>query len=273
MKQLSLSILFLLTLTAASAQSNLAPTTINGRSAIVIISRGSGGLASSGGYRIIFAATGSTYRISQITGIVPPTVGTFAYAKKTGTGNSASILINDSVAGAVSMGLTFYSANEATFSASVGGTNPSSQAGVAILEPLGTVPPFPQASSGLANLSVRAVIPPGGQAIPAFVLDVPAKVLIRVSGPALEAFGVTGAMADPMLTLLSGSTAVASNDNWNEEDAKVMAIAGAFPFVAGTRDSAITATLPAGAYTCLVADSPSATIRGGEVLIEVYRLP
>ena len=44
-------------------------------------------------------------------------------------------------------------------------------------------------------------------------------VLVRAIGPALANFGVTGFLADPALTVYSGSTAIASNDNWLAADA------------------------------------------------------
>jgi len=39
-------------------------------------------------------------------------------------------------------------------------------------------------------------------------------LLVRAGGPALAALGVGGTLSDPTLTVYSGQTAVAANDNW-----------------------------------------------------------
>ena len=41
-------------------------------------------------------------------------------------------------------------------------------------------------------------------------------VLIRALGPTLGQFGVTGALGNPTLDLLTGNTLLASNDNWKD---------------------------------------------------------
>ncbi len=94
------------------------------------------------------------------------------------------------------------------------------------------------------------------------------RVLVRAIGPALTAFGVPGALADPHLRLYSSSGAlVAENDNWAGNDTSAAATSvGAFALSPGTRDAAVVITLAPGAYTLLV--SP----HGGDgvALAEVY---
>ncbi len=125
----------------------------------------------------------------------------------------------------------------------------------------------------LVNLSVRAEVPAGGAAIPGFVIeDEVSTVLIRVAGPGLASFGVTGAMENPTLTLFSGQTVLAQNDDWSVANGLLDAAnrAGAFAFAEGSADAALLATLGPGAYTV---SATSADGAAGEVLIEVYRVP
>lgn len=128
----------------------------------------------------------------------------------------------------------------------------------------------------LINLSVRAFVPDGKIVTPGFVIrDGSVQVLIRASGPALADFGVTGTLPNPKLTLYSGSSPVAANDDWSsrpiDETNINLAIqkAGAFPLVSGSKDAALLVTLLPGAYTVAVTGTPGTT---GEVLIEVYEV-
>ena len=115
-----------------------------------------------------------------------------------------------------------------------------------------------------------------------------AGLLIRVAGPALGKFGVTGSLADPVLTVFRGSDIVASNYDWGVAQSSQYAAAtalpspvasltaavnavGAFPFETGSRDAAVLITLPAGAnYTVKVSGKNGTT---GTVLVEFYLLP
>jgi hypothetical protein len=119
------------------------------------------------------------------------------------------------------------------------------------------------AGTGDDTLIAGFVVPPG-----------PAKrVLLRGVGPSLTTFGVTGALAQPVLTLISGGATVATNTNWSTS-ADPAAIttasqqAGAFPLA--NNDSAMVVTLAPGNYTAQVVGVNNAT---GVALIEVYELP
>jgi hypothetical protein len=99
-------------------------------------------------------------------------------------------------------------------------------------------------------------------------------VLIRASGPALAAFGVTGALADPVVVLFDGANRlVATNDNWSDDAAKGTAIAaaaariGAFAWVQGSKDAALLAALAPGPHTVVVRGVGGTT---GVALIEVF---
>lgn len=135
----------------------------------------------------------------------------------------------------------------------------------------------PALGDKLINLSVRTQVPAGGTAIPGFVIEGEAStVLIRVAGPSLGAFGVTGTMANPTLTLFQGSTALAGNDDWAAETAAAAMVldaatrSGAFAFIENSSDAALVVTLDPGAYTVSASSADGAA---GEVLIEVYRVP
>jgi hypothetical protein len=132
-------------------------------------------------------------------------------------------------------------------------------------------------ASRLTNLAIRSRAGTGPQSlIVGFVVGGMGAtgsppLLIRGVGPALGAFGVAGALADPALEIISGATVVASNDNWNG-DAQVAAVAarvGAFPLASATsRDAALHhAGLAAGAYTVQLSGVGGAT---GAALVEIY---
>jgi len=130
------------------------------------------------------------------------------------------------------------------------------------------------AASSLANVATRATAGSGAESlIPGFVIaGGPKTVLVRAAGPALAAFGVTGALADPRLELFSGETVIAANDDWsasaNASDiAANAARLGAFPFTPGTRDAALLATLAPGAYTARAGGAGTTT---GIALVEIY---
>jgi hypothetical protein len=130
----------------------------------------------------------------------------------------------------------------------------------------------------LINLSTRARVESGeGALIAGFVVDAgePKRVLIRAIGPALAAFGVGDSLADPKLEIFRASEqrGVTQNDNWSDADADELTAAfarvGAFPLVRGSKDAALIATLPPGAYTTKVTGVNDTT---GAALIEVYEL-
>ena len=99
-------------------------------------------------------------------------------------------------------------------------------------------------------------------------------VLIRASGPALTAYGVTGVMPDPQLAVYNAAeTVIASNAGWGG-DSQITTIANsvyAFPLTNRTStDSAVVLTLAPGSYTA-IATSVSGV--AGVALVEVYEVP
>lgn len=100
------------------------------------------------------------------------------------------------------------------------------------------------------------------------------NVLVRAVGPTLNtAFGVSGVVNDPQLTLFgSNSLKISDNDDWggSEAFAKAFANVGAFALPENSRDAALLATLAPGNYTVQVTGGKSDQ---GLVLVEVYEVP
>lgn len=138
----------------------------------------------------------------------------------------------------------------------------------------GTAPFSTVGASGTAqliNIATRAQVGgPAGTPIAGFVISGSGskRMLVRAIGPALAKFDVTGALADPALTLVSGATnaSVATNDNWLSADAATFTSVGAFALASGSRDAALVSTLATGSYSMPV-DAGDAS---GVTLLEVY---
>jgi hypothetical protein len=128
------------------------------------------------------------------------------------------------------------------------------------------------------NLSTRARVRSGdGVLIGGFVVEGPAykRMLVRAVGPTLASFGVNNALSDPILTIYSGQSIVATNDRWTAgEDVTALttasAGAGAFNLTANSEDAALLITLRPGPYTVEVKGKD-----GGEgvALLEIYEVP
>ncbi|MFZ1056641.1 MAG: putative Ig domain-containing protein, partial [Opitutaceae bacterium] len=133
-------------------------------------------------------------------------------------------------------------------------------------------------NASLVNVSARMNVTAGsGVLIAGLVIggSESKTVLIRGIGPTLSEFGVAGVLADPQITVFSGSTQIASNANWNNgtgassaaQLVSTSAEVGAFPLASGSRDAALIVTLQPGPYTVQVTSVSGAT---GVALIEVY---
>jgi formylglycine-generating enzyme required for sulfatase activity len=140
--------------------------------------------------------------------------------------------------------------------------------------PLGT-PASTGGASRLVNLSTRAFVGTGGDIlIPGIVIGgtAPKTILVRAVGPTLAAFGVSGVLADPRVSILQDQTTLATNDDW-ETNPNLPAVAvataqvGAFALQPRSKDAALIITLRPGAYTAQVAGAANST---GIALIEIY---
>ena len=129
----------------------------------------------------------------------------------------------------------------------------------------------------LTNVSNRSFVQTGGTVSTGFVITNPrrGRFLLRAVGPSLVQFGITGAIARPIITLIDAvnGSVVARNSGWSDDinirHANITV--GAFSLMNGSMDSALLVTLEPGAYVAQV--SSTNVGESGEVLTEVYVLP
>jgi hypothetical protein len=124
--------------------------------------------------------------------------------------------------------------------------------------------------AALANISSRTQVGIGEDVlIGGFIIDgvVAKKVALRAIGPSLSAFGVSGAMSDPVLEVIDSTGAVVgSNDNWNVPGEEVSA-AGLAP--SDAREAALVISLEPGSYTAIVSGKGGTA---GVALFDLYDL-
>ncbi len=131
---------------------------------------------------------------------------------------------------------------------------------------------LPPTGNTLANLASRGLVQTGDDVlIGGFIVagNAPKKVLVRAIGPSLSQFGVSGALADPTLTIFdSNSVQVGFNDNWmNDPNRQDVIDTGIAP--TNDKESALVRTLAPGNYTAKVAGAGNTT---GVALVEIYDL-
>ena len=150
--------------------------------------------------------------------------------------------------------------------------NPRGSSGIALAE---IYDADTGSASQLVNVSSRGAAGAGDAAlISGFVIaggNTSDRLLLRAVGPGLTAFGTTAVVNDPVLALFdSAGRALGANDNWVSSIGDI-AIAttrvGAFALRNGSKDAAVLATLPGGAYTIQVTGTNS-----GTALLEVYEV-
>jgi sugar lactone lactonase YvrE len=147
------------------------------------------------------------------------------------------------------------------------------------ITPAGTLSPFASATAvgGLAfepptaqltNISTRALVQTGqGVTIAGFILtgtDLK-QIVVRGLGPTLTQFGVSGALADPTLSLHDSTHSIFSNDNWKETQQAGIQATGLAP--PNDLESAIRIAVQPGNYTAILAGKNGTT---GIGLVEVY---
>jgi hypothetical protein len=133
----------------------------------------------------------------------------------------------------------------------------------------------------LANISTRMQVLTGDDVMIGGLIiggSQPKTVVIRAAGPSLVPFGITNALANPVLQLFSGATPIASNDDWQT----LVTPPGGSPATllppadipstqqpGSTKDAAILTTLAPGAYTAIVEGVGGAT---GLSIVEVFEV-
>jgi len=131
-------------------------------------------------------------------------------------------------------------------------------------------------ASRVASVSTRGFVGTGNQVLIAgfnVIGSEPVRMLITAKGPSLPNFGVTGALTNPVLTLIDGNGRVmASNDDIGAPTAlpaPLSELNGLFGVPTNAVESALLVTLPAGNYSAVVSGSGGAT---GVALVEVTDL-
>lgn len=132
-----------------------------------------------------------------------------------------------------------------------------------------------KAPGRISNLSIRTSLRTQGEALVAGVTvgggDAAARkpLLLRAVGPTLRQFGLSEALADPQLQVLSGSSVVAANDNWGggEDILSTGASVGAFRFAPDSKDAAVLYAANPGSYSLRVTSTDTAT---GVVIAEAF---
>lgn len=132
------------------------------------------------------------------------------------------------------------------------------------------------AAPNLVNLSTRAVVGLGENAvIGGFIIQgsQPATVVLRGIGNSLPAFGITNALADPVIELHSASGAtLATSDDWID-DSWASTVASYHLDPTNSQESAILTTLNPGSYTVVVRSFDNGDGKlTGTALVELYDL-
>jgi hypothetical protein len=144
--------------------------------------------------------------------------------------------------------------------------------GIALAEvfDLGTASLDASGNVRLGDISTRGFVDTGDNAmIGGFIIQRAAtRVVVRGIGPSLTAFGVSGALPDPVLMLkgANGMTLI-ENDDWQQGQPAEIQQAGLAP--SDSHESALLATLPPGQYTAIVSGKGGTT---GVALVEVFAL-
>jgi hypothetical protein len=124
----------------------------------------------------------------------------------------------------------------------------------------------------LTNVSTRGFVGTGDNVlIGGFIASGSTQVVVRGLGPTLAQpqFGVSGALADPVVTLVDGNgNVVQTNDNWKNTQAAAIQATGKAP--PNDLEAAILAPVAAGNYTAILSGNNGGT---GIGLVEVYKLP
>jgi hypothetical protein len=131
---------------------------------------------------------------------------------------------------------------------------------------------FPPVGPQLLNISTRGLVGPEENALIAGFIVTGAEskaVIIRALGPSLESNGLSGTLADPVLTIFDASgSEIAANDDW-QSDANASQVTSAGLAPTNATEGAVALDLAPGAYTAVVAGKDQAT---GLALVEAYDL-
>jgi hypothetical protein len=132
---------------------------------------------------------------------------------------------------------------------------------------------FPVVEPRIQNLSTRGSVSTGDNVlINGFIIGGtdPETVVLRALGPSLSSFGVSGVLADPVLSLYNSSGAlIASNDNWATDPGAAFLEQNGFAPSNSAESAILVQNLAPGAYTVVVRGQNSTQ---GISLAETYEL-
>lgn len=247
-----------------------------------------GGQGATGSENVLIRGLGPALTAFGVGSVLPdPTVTTIqqssqsVLATNAGWAGSKSVIAADLATGAfpLSNATSADSAVVLPLAAVSGGytvqiAGKSGDSGTALAEVYDDTSTYTASTPHLVNLSCLTPLSAGGSLSAGFVVggSTSKTVLIRALGPALSAFGISGTLPDPQVTLRSlGSSTVVASAQGGAGSAELSAVAasvGAFQIASSaSADSALVVTLAPGAYT---ADVSSVSGIAGSVLVEVY---
>jgi hypothetical protein len=132
---------------------------------------------------------------------------------------------------------------------------------------------FPAVGPRLQNLSTRATVSSGDNVlINGFIITGtdPKTVVLRALGPSLSDFGLSGVLADPVLSVYNSSgVLIATNDNWQADPGSAFMAANGFAPSNPAESATLLQNLAPGAYTAVVRGQNSTQ---GISLAEVYEI-
>ena len=244
-----------------------------------------------GTFSYVRLAGGSTLNLQAPAAVfttTPPADTTYTYTR---TGPATGTLFMDNTSPALQKTLTFTSATSGTIDLIAGAGG-----GAFLLTDKPTADAAP-----LSNVSLRGRVEPGRPLIAGFAVPGTERhdVLIRVVGPSLSQFGLSGTWADPDFSVVAAQpdTSVRKGiddvyyADWSSPSRqtnqpgspqldqtnptagfkRIFNYAGAFPLLDGSKDAVQIMNVGSGAYT-VVCVAPAGD-PGGDVLIEIYYLP
>src|SRR6266699_1167337 len=133
---------------------------------------------------------------------------------------------------------------------------------------------FPAVGPRVQNLSTRGTVMSGDNVlINGFIVSGPGTktVVVRALGPSLSSFGLSGVLADPVLTVYNSSgEIIASNDNWQTNAGATFIEQNGLAPSDPSESAAVVSNLAPGAYTVVVTGENSTE---GISLAEVYEIP
>lgn len=159
--------------------------------------------------------------------------------------------------------------NPAAYTAVVTGKNETT--GVGLIEVYDLLQ---SADSELANISTRGlVLTESNVMIGGFILGSgtgATKVVVRALGPSLGAAGIDNPLADPTLDLRDGNgERLLFNDNWTDDGAQAAELMALNLAPESQAEAAMTARVPPGTYTAIVAGKDGGI---GVGLVELYNV-